>query len=306
MRTPTLNDWLYWTFDDVKYGKRTDKESVFKVHSNIVEHKPVKSYYEELYDNASAMRDTYSEPFDVLLSGGIDSEVVVRTFKDLGITHNTFIFRYENHYNHSDVTSAIEICKSLHIPYKIVDFNLQDYYENHAYDYFKKSNATRAGRLIHLKFFDYLDNIPVMGDAEPYWKRDLEGDYTKKSEWRLVLGEEGHSCSTYLFNQGRESICDWYEFTPNVITAFNHHPIMQQLLSDQLHGKQSCWSSRVPIHQIHWPDIKPKAKLVGFEDVDGEYLPFVTSLQETMTKEIGEPTEHWLTLSEYNKFINLY
>jgi hypothetical protein len=307
MRSPTLNDWLTWTFDGIKYGKRDTKKSIFKIQANIISHTPVKSYYEEIYNNAIAMRDTYSEPFDVLLSGGIDSEVVVRTFKDLGISHNTFIFKYENNYNYRDVVSATEICKSLNIPYKIIDFNLEHYYENDAYDYFKKSNTTRASRLPHLKFFDYLDNIPVMGDAEPYWKRDLASDYSKKSEWRFVLGEEGHSCSMYLYNQGRESICDWYEFTSNLIPAFNNLPLMQQLLSDQLHGRQSCWSSRVPIHQALWPDIKPKIKLVGYEQdkVAGSYPEFMLRLQDVMTKEIGKPSEYWFTLSEYNKFINL-
>ena len=173
MKLPTLDGWLSWSFDDIAYSQRTDKNSVYKFQVNKRLTLPVESYYKEIYNNARHMRDYYSGTFDVLLSGGIDSEVVVRTFKDLGIKHNTFIFRYENNYNYRDVDSAIEIATSLGIDYKIIDFPLQKFYENDAYDLFKKSKCIRSARLTHLKFFDYLDNIPVMGDAEPYWKRVL-------------------------------------------------------------------------------------------------------------------------------------
>jgi len=92
MKLPTLDGWLSWSFDDIAYSQRTDKNSVYKFQVNKRLTLPVESYYKEIYNNARHMRDYYSGTFDVLLSGGIDSEVVVRTFKDLGIKHNTFIF----------------------------------------------------------------------------------------------------------------------------------------------------------------------------------------------------------------------
>jgi hypothetical protein len=116
------------------------------------------------------MRDSFSEPFDVLLSGGIDSEVMVRTFKDLGITHNTFIFRYEDDLNIRDINSSIQICEALNIPYKIIDFNLSKFYEQDAKDIFEKTLVPDVASLSRIKWLDYLDNIPVFGEGEPYWK----------------------------------------------------------------------------------------------------------------------------------------
>lgn len=300
MNLPTLNGWLSWSFDGIKYSQRTDKNSVCKFHINKQSFVPVKSYYEELYNNARNMRDYFTGTFDVLLSGGIDSEVVVRTFKDLGIKHNTFIFKYEDNYNYRDVNSAVEIAKSLGIDYKIIDFPLKKFYENDAYDLFKKSNSIRAARLTHLKFFDYLDNIPVSGDSEPYWKRVLGADYSKKSEWLIPLGESYHNSSIYCHNLGRENICDWYEFSPNLILSFNNLPFIQDLINDKIYGKKSSWTSRVLIHQTLWPDIKPKHKLVGFE-IDkptGTYPDFVKNLQEIMTNEIGEGNDYWFNIDQ--------
>jgi hypothetical protein len=301
MKYPTFNRWLSWSFNDVPYGIRKNKDDIYKLHidiSNIPNRN--KSYKEELYNNAKTMRDYYTGKFDVLLSGGIDSEVVVRTFKDLKIPHNTYIFKYENNINYKDVLSAIEIAVSLNIPYKIIDFNLEKFFKNDAIDLFQKSGCIRAGRLPHLKFFDYLDNIPIMGEAEPYWLRELEEDYSRASVWRFPLNESNHNASMYLQNLNRDNVCDWYEFDPNLIRAFNKLPTIQDLINDRIIGKQSSWTSRAFIHQQIWPEIKYKHKLTGYEGTNypGVYPEYIIEMQDYMTKQIGEGKEYWFTYDE--------
>jgi hypothetical protein len=71
MKSPTLNGWLSWSYNDVPYSTRTDKNDVYKFHINV-DIPQAKSYYEEIYDNSRAMRDYFTDEFDVLLSGGIE------------------------------------------------------------------------------------------------------------------------------------------------------------------------------------------------------------------------------------------
>jgi len=306
MSMPTYNGWLTWSFNDVPFGLRKGKDDVYTLNINtstITE--PVKSYKEELYNNARLMRDYHVGTFDVLLSGGIDSEVVVRTFKDLMIPHDTYIFKYENNINYKDVTSAVEIATCLNIPYKIIDFNLEKFFEAEAYDVFQKSGCIRAGRLPHIKFFDYIDNIPVMGDAEPYWSRVLQRDYSQKSNWIFPLNEANHNSSMYLQSIGRPNVCDWYEFNPNLVKAFNELPLIQDLINDKLPGKLSCWTSRTPIHTEIWPDIKHKHKLTGYEgdNFTGVYPEYINKMQDYMTTVVGEGNEYWFT---YNELTELF
>jgi len=305
MKRPTLNGWLSWSVNDVPYALRKSKDDVYKFHISVNNLSKVKSYYEEIYDNARAMREYFSGQFDVLLSGGIDSEVIVRTFKDLKIKHNTFIFRYENNFNYKEVNSAIDICQCLNIPYKIVDMNLQKFFETEAYDIFKASGCIRAGRLPHLKFFDYLDNIPIMGEGEAYWWRKGGGDYSVSSEWIFPMNESNHNCSMYLHKLGRENICDWYEFTPNFVKSFNQLTIIQDLIRNRIVGKQSSWSARIPIHCVLWPDIKYKEKLIGYEQDSpaGTYPQFMIDMQKIMEDEIGTGSEYWYTKEELDQLI---
>lgn len=303
---PNLGGWLSWSFNDKPYGLRTNKDDVYKIHvdtSKIVG--TTKSYKEELYDTARIMRDYYTGTFDVLLSGGIDSEIVVRTFKDLNISHNTYIFKFENNINYKDVSSAIEIATCLNIPYTVIDFNLAKFYKDDAYELFQKSRCIRAGRLPHLRFCELIDNIPVMGDSEPYWWRVLQSDYSQPSEWIFPLNESNHNASMYMQSIGKVNICDWYEFNPNLIKAFNNLPLIQNLIHDRIPGKASCWTSRIPVHAEIWPDIKPKQKLTGYEGdaVPGVYPEYITELQEVMTNQIGDGNEYWFT---YNRLCELF
>jgi hypothetical protein len=266
-----FNNWMSYSFDGIEYGKKLTDQSIFSINFNKkIKKDCIPNYKDSLYNNARVMRDSFNEPFDVLLSGGIDSEVVVRIFKDLGIKHNTVIFRLENDYNIRDVNDAIAICQQINIPYKIIDFNLQNFFEQDALYYFNKSFVPRAGRLPRLKWIEYLDNIPVFCDGEPYWKRLYNADYSKKSEWHLQLGEDAYSSSLYASNINRTVIGDWYEYTPEIILSHMKHPLTQELLNDQMPGKISSWSSRYAMHQEIWPEIITRKKLVGYEGAEGD------------------------------------
>lgn len=307
MVSHTYKNWLYWSYNDVPYTKRQSKSDKYKFHYNLDDINSFNgSYKDALFESTKLIRDTFNEPLDILLSGGIDSEVVVRCFKSLGIKHNTYIFKYEKNYNTRDVLSAVEICKSLNIKYKIINFELEKFFNNEAYDIFKQSSCIKAPYLPHLKFIDLVDNIPVMGNGEPYWKRN-NSDYTFSSEWLFPLHETHHNPSMYCRLKGRNSVCDFYEFTPFVIKCYNQLSIVHKLLTNRLVGKLSNWSSRIPIHREIWPEIKDKVKLTGYEgeNFPGKYPEFINDMQDQMTKEIGNGDEYWLNQYEVEKIFSI-
>jgi len=262
------NNWMTYCFDGVENIVKPNETSIFSVKFNSSQILDL-SYKDALFRNATIMRDSYSEPFDVMLSAGIDSEVVVRTFKTLGIKHNTFIFRLEDNINVRDVVGAIKLCDELNIPYKIIDFNLNQFFDTDALDLYNKTFIPRAARLARVKWVDYLDNLPVFCDGEPYWKRMLKGDYSEKSDWKMYFGEDAYTNGFYAKHINRTVISDWYEYTPEVMVSYCKHPLIQALLNDELVGKQSSWSSRYPLHREIWPEVEDRIKLLGYEGVNG-------------------------------------
>lgn len=263
------NDWMTYSFDGKLLSPKQTRHSILEIQFQIPDDITHMSYHDALLHNASTMRDSFNEPFDVLLSGGIDSEVVVRTFHELGIAHNTFIFRYEDNLNIRDVNSSIQICEALNIPYQIIDFNLKNFYDTDASAMFEKMLVPNLASLSRIKWLDYLDNIPVFGEGEPYWTRDLKGDYSQKSPWTFNLSETELFFTLNHAHINRTVIGEWYQYTPNIMSSYYKDPIIVDLLDDKFIGKQSVLSTRVNLHRQFWPDIQDKSKLTGYEGPHG-------------------------------------
>lgn len=275
-----FNNWMSYRFDDGNLlGSKTSKNSIFKLVFPQTINCSDMDYYVALEHNARMVAENFSGPFDVLLSGGIDSEVVVRINHRLKIKQRVHIFRLENDYNIRDVQSAKLICNDLGIKLNIIDWNLQKWIENDAEQVYNQTFSPLIERMVRFAWFKYFDNVIVMGEGEPYWRRDLGSDYEQKSHWHLHWTEDYFMSSIFANLSGQTVIGEWYNYTPEVVKSFHKLPLMRKLFNDEIRGKQSSWSIRTEIHKKFFPEIRPKFKLVGYE---GFNYPFTRP--EFMTK----------------------
>jgi hypothetical protein len=243
------NNWLDWSGsgDEFKFIlKQTVTQSVM-------------NYHDELFENARNIRDIISGPLDLMFSGGIDSEVVLRIYQELKIPINVFIFKYENMLNYREFDHAIKVCTDLNVKHTVIDFNVKRFFENDAYDIWSTCKTTSSGWLPHMKLTEYLDNTPIIASGEPYWKKQDDGT------WLFELEEDAKFWTIYHKTIGRTAITDWYEYRPEVILSYMQLPRVQQLINNQVPGKTSTVSSKALIHQTKWDDIIIRPKMVGFE-----------------------------------------
>jgi hypothetical protein len=111
------NNWYKWSYGSSESFARADGVSELKTSYGRFEGS-IPSFEEALLHNAKSTIDHYpNEQFDLLYSGGIDSELVLRTYKALGHPVRVNIFRYENDYNIYDVSHAVVTCEALNVPY---------------------------------------------------------------------------------------------------------------------------------------------------------------------------------------------
>jgi len=266
-----FNNWMSYSFNDIPLSHKNNREDTLKIHFHLPNGTKNLNYQDALIYNASVMKDNHTEPFDVLLSGGIDSEVVVRTFHTLGIKHNTFIFKYEDDLNIRDINSSIQICNALNLKLQIIDFNLNEFYQSgEAEEIFNKTLVPNVTSLTRIKWLEYLDNVPVFGEGEPYWKRDFGSDYSQKSNWSFHLSETELFISLNSHYINRPVIGEWYQYTPEIMSSYFREPLVNSLLDDQVVGKESTLSSRLRLHRQYWPDIADKSKLTGYEGPTGK------------------------------------
>jgi Queuosine biosynthesis protein QueC len=253
------DNWLSWTYEDEVYGTKSTIDVEFKLTLTKTVNKPLLSYYDELFENARNIKDIISGPLDLLFSGGIDSEVILRVYRELKIPINVFIFKYEDMLNYREFEHAINVCTNLNVKHTVIDFNVEKFFENDAYDIWKKCNANSSGWLPHMKMTEYLDNTPVFGSGDPYWRRQDDGT------WMFEIDEGAKFWTLYHKAIGRTAVTDWYEYRPEIILSHMQLPRIQQLINDQQFGKTSSFSNKSPVHKDYWGDIDIRPKMVGFE-----------------------------------------
>ena len=264
------NDWLSWSYDGVKFGNKLSPQSKFELQFKKTVNHPLKSHKEELLENTRTIRDSVSEPFDLLLSGGLDSEIILRCNIELGIPINVFIFKYENNYNHFDVQHALRLCNELNVSPKVIDFNLEKFFKNDAYDIWTKTYVKASGRLPAMKMIEYLDNIPIIGETPPTWN-------FVNNKWLFEFSEVDFCQAIYTNVINRPMISDWYGYSPEVIMSHALLPGIQALITstspppviEQYDSSRYAFAYynnlKYDLYKKIWPDILIRPKRNGFE-----------------------------------------
>jgi hypothetical protein len=265
------DNWLAWTYDGVKFGNKITPQSKFEFQIKKTVHRPLKSHKQELLENTRVIRDSFNEPFDLLFSGGIDSEIVLRCHVELKIPINVFIFKYEKDYNCHDVRHALRICEELSVTPTVIDFDLAKFFENDAYDIWKIGYFQRAGTLPHMKMIEYLDNIPLMGGGDPSWKFN-------NGNWQFHLEESWHGQSVYCSSINRTMIADWYEYSPEVLVSHALLPRIQNLVNSKVNVDYD--QIKHFLYKKLWPEIAIRPKQNGFEG--NNIIPKQCAVQELL------------------------
>lgn len=302
----THNNWLTYSFGNTINSPKRFSQDIFKLHIAKQDRQAViPNYYDALLLNAQRMRDEFSEPLDVCFSGGTDSEIVLRVFKDAGIKHNTFIFQYENDINVRDVVRAVDFCESYYIDYKIININLSKFFENEAEELQSKVWCPKVTRLPRLKFLDHLDNIPVFCDFQPRWHRRKRGDFSIESDWFTYFNEADFSVSMYANLIERKVIGNWFLYSPEVLLSFNNLTPIKRLIRDGFEDKTNSMLLRTMIHQDFWPDLQPRYKLHGYENVEGNYGTMPRFMLEFFLNRVKfiENTKYIYTQEEFEEMI---
>ena len=269
------NDWLSWTCDSVKLGNKTTPQSKFELQFKKTINRPLKSHKEELLENTRVLRDKFSEPFDLLFSGGVDGEVILRCHRELKIPINVFIFKYENNYNLKDVNHALRICDELNVKINVIDFNLKKFFENDAYSYWTNSYIATAGLLPHIKMLEYLDNIPVMGLGAPVW------NYAN-NKWKFLVRDNVLAWPGTKHLK-RNILHNWHEYSPEVILSHALLPQIQNIINSETTNDTCSFEQyKYFVYKNIWKNIEIRTKRNGFEG--NNLLPRVTDTTLTCNR----------------------
>ena len=278
MMLTTENNWYSWHYAEGSMFDRQTNSLQFKTSYKKFAGE-VHSFDKELINATNSIRDTYSnlQPV-VLFSGGIDSELVLRTCISIGLNPKVYIIRYENDYNLYDVSYAVTVCSILDIKYTIIDFNLTKFYENDAERISELAQIDRPRALPYCKFLEIVDGLPIMGEGDPYWVR-LSDDYTLSNQWRYRELETFKGWHKYAIHLNKPAVVQFFKWSPGLVLSHSKLKWLQTLINDGYYGKLGTNSTKIIGYREVYPDILERKKQTGFENIDHLVVEFEKHLE---------------------------
>lgn len=261
------NNWYQWQYgDDPLFGRQTSNLTFKTQYTKVTT--PVGTFKEELRKAAKSTMDHYPglRP-SIFFSGGVDSELILRAYLEIGANPKVYIVRYENDLNIYDVSYAITICTILNVDYNLIDFNLQKFYENDAEKISEDSQIDRPRMLPHVKFTDCADGLIIVGHSDVRWYRPHD-DYTKKAIWMAQDFEHDIGCDKYNILHNRPAIYQWWKWTPGLVISYTQLDWFKKLINDEYIGKLGINSTKIIGFREVYPDMIQRVKQTGFEKID--------------------------------------
>lgn len=261
------NNWYYWQYNNGPKFGRKQVGDVFTTSFTPFLGK-VGTFKEELTKAAKSTLDTYQglKP-SIYFSGGIDSEIMLRSYLEIKANPDVYIVRYEKDYNLYDVSYAVTVCSLLNVDYKIIDFNLEKFFNNDAERISELSQSDRPRALIYSKFIEDSEGLPILGTSTPPIFR-LNENYNEKGEWVLTCLEHAVAWSKFSLTINKPAVAEWFKWTPGLVLSFLNLDWCKNLVNDRYYGKLGVNSTKILGYREAYTDIIDRKKKSGFEKID--------------------------------------
>jgi hypothetical protein len=265
----TYNNHLYYTIGNRKFGYRETPYEKFKVFTGKIDHDVYRrsSWREELRKTASIVLNEYGKDLVLFLSGGTDSEIVLRNFLEIGFKPRCAIIKFKDDYNISDVNEAIELTTLLDVKLDIIEFDVKEFWRSgEATEFSLEIDCTQVTYLMVYYHIKKLGFPAVMG-GEQFLKRHISAG---NSIWYHCFRENEDASAMRFSEKYRIPLVnEWFSYTPEMMLYYLEDPDVQALITDRFNYKLTSVSSKNLILKKLYPDIKLRIKTHGFERLLG-------------------------------------
>lgn len=289
MTNYTENNHLKYTIGDRLYGHRLTSVEKFKVDVGTVDPDLYSNstYVSEMDRVATSVYNEFGKDLVLFLSGGTDSEMVARSFVNIGKSPKCAVIRFVGGYNDSDVLEAIEIAKDLNLDLEVIDFDVKDFYNSGAAaDLGIQIQCTQVTYLMVYHNILKLGRPAVMG-GEVLLTRNV----TKTgSNWYYTFREnEDASAMRFSEKYNIPLVNEWFSYTPELLLHYLEDPDICSLIENRYNYKLTSVSSKNAILRKLYPNIRPKIKTHGFERLLGFNFEAYRSLAKDQIRRL-EPS----------------
>jgi hypothetical protein len=247
-------------FNSFQFYYNNDLYQKFRVRDSdtwkILYFKPqrkIESFIEECIFAANKFLDLGN--VSLMFSGGIDSELMVRTFKMTKRPFDVVIGDYHGKNKH-DYEYALACCEELKIKPNIIQIDIEKFWSDDLYEYAKLSQTFSPQLCTYMKLASNITNsICVFGGGENHLIK-------KTGEWFLSEKERISSLHRFFLKSNISGHGGFFQSTPEIIISAMQDRYLKKYLSDDFVDSKdfkSLWYNDIL-------DISFRPKYTGFEN----------------------------------------
>lgn len=203
--------------------------------------------------------ENYPSPYNLIVSGGIDSQAMIYAWKMSKKPFNICSFRYNETYNWHDIKTLVDFCNIHDLTYDIIDV---DYFKflHEDYDAIAKRYKCSSPQIsMHIKMASYFKEQTCIYSGNFLQAVAAELTYAMMGIYRFSKTEEGKNTIPYFFLHTPELA---YSFQK--LDRFPDHPDAYQ--------HKSTYDIRLnKYHLGGFPVIPQERKYTGFEKFKEHY-----------------------------------
>jgi len=227
------------------------------------------SFRAELIRNARSIKRDFPD-LTVFMSGGLDSEMALRSFLNAGITPKLVTVRFPDGDNMHDIGPMMEMLDQMGLSYTVIDFDMQEFVQSEkCYDIAKKYQAYTLYQQMLLSIAeDYaapmitVDEIELEKIPSINWET---GESTSK--WVFLKKEDQDGVwRRFVDKTGIPALNNFYTYSPESILAFLKIPTTANLIRDRIQGKLGWTSSKMQIYSNLGYTFRKRPKWHGVEN----------------------------------------
>ncbi len=211
----------------------------------------------------------------VLLSGGVDSEICLRSFLESKIPVRVASLRLKNGLNNHDMAYVKKLEAELSLQVTYFDLDAEAFFNSQDMESIVNPIQCISPILAaHLWLADQLDGTPIIAQGEPYFIKQVPEDYIPgespylPSSWFLVESESLCSLYRHFILQDRPAIPGFFQYLPEQFYSYmKFNPILLDLVNNRIVGKLGTRTSKNKIAYQFYPELEPREKYNGFEKI---------------------------------------
>jgi hypothetical protein len=215
----------------------------------------------------------------ILLSGGLDSHVVVKAFNEIDTKYHTATVRFKNDFNLHELIYVEKLKQQNNLSHEYLDIDVEEWLlSDEAMHTADQSLCAYPQMLTTMKLMKHVwdqGGLPILGNGDfyavrmmnPTWR--LHNFNAKKYQWEYVEYEYILAWFRYAIKNGIVGGLGFFQHNPEIALAMGIEDHIVNMIGGTDEGKQSTRSSKYLVYKKYWPDFEDRQKFHGGEKISG-------------------------------------